>query len=149
MSLFFLFCSISVLIPERLQIVKCYLGRNIHFIIFSPMFSQTLLHQGSLALSHELSPLSAVLKLAHDISSVLLWVIWGSPVLKAVKNLVDPSHFLPHIVSCSHLLIFRVLRDNLSPSFDINVVLGLGIFTCSVCFYGRDSNATNATTVIF
>lgn len=96
------------------------------------MFSQTLLHQGSLALSHELSPLSAVLKLAHDISSVLLWVIWGSPVLKAVKNLVDPSHFLPHIVSCSHLLIFRVLRDNLSPSFDINVVLGLGIFTFSV-----------------
>ena len=44
-----------------------------------------------------------------------------------IKKLVDPSHFLPHGVSCSNLLIFRVLGDSLSPSFDVNVVLDLGI----------------------
>lgn len=69
LSLFFLFCSVWVLLLELL-IVKYCLERELHFIIFHPI----VLHQGYLPRICELSPMSTGLRLAPDVPSVLLWV---------------------------------------------------------------------------
>lgn len=65
--------------------------------------------------------MDAVLKLAHD---AFQCVLVGDLGFSCSKGCQKPSGFhpLPPIVTCSHLLIFGVLRQSLSPVFDINVV---------------------------
>lgn len=76
------------------------IGRELHFCFqFAALWNFTVWR--FFALTVELSPVGALLKLAHDASfQCVPEGDLGSPVLKAVRNLMDPSHILPHIAAC-------------------------------------------------
>lgn len=105
LCLFFLLCSIWILFPDFLLIVKHYLGRALRFVIFSLLLCQNLL-QVSIVLNHDLIPIGAVFTLALN---AFQGVLVGSLGFSCPNCCQKPSGSQPlaptqlFVVMCSYL----------------------------------------------